>query len=64
MAVALAATMVLTLTPAVLVLFGHAAWWFPDRLGHLVPRVDIEGEALIARLDADADTSAAMPEGG
>jgi uncharacterized membrane protein YdfJ with MMPL/SSD domain len=45
-AVALAATMVLMLAPAVLVLMGRWAWWMPPLLGRVVPRVDIEGAGL------------------
>ena len=45
-AVALAATMVLMLAPAVLVLMGRWAWWMPPLLGRLVPRIDIEGAGL------------------
>jgi RND superfamily putative drug exporter len=45
-AVALAATMVLMLAPAVLVLMGRWAWWMPKRLGRVIPRVDIEGAGL------------------
>ena len=36
----------LTLVPAVLYLFGRAAWWLPRWLGRIMPRVDIEGAAL------------------
>jgi putative drug exporter of the RND superfamily len=36
----------LTLVPAVLYLFGRAAWWLPRWLGRIIPRVDIEGAAL------------------
>jgi RND superfamily putative drug exporter len=45
-AVALAATMVLMLAPAVLVLLGRWAWWMPRLLGKVVPKVDIEGTGL------------------
>jgi RND superfamily putative drug exporter len=33
----------LVLVPAVMSLFGEAAWWLPRRLGRLIPSVDIEG---------------------
>ncbi|MER5278114.1 MMPL family transporter [Streptomyces sp. NPDC002809] len=36
----------MALVPAVLALLGNRAWWLPRRLGRLLPRVDIEGEAL------------------
>ncbi|GAA3624954.1 MMPL family transporter [Nonomuraea rosea] len=32
--------------PAVLALLGERAWWLPDWLGRLLPRVDVEGAAL------------------
>lgn len=42
----------MALVPAAMALFGRAAWWFPKRLEKLVPRVDMEGEQLIAELRA------------
>ncbi|GID32531.1 membrane protein [Paractinoplanes brasiliensis] len=36
----------LTLVPAVLQLLGERAWWLPRWLGRVLPRVDVEGEAL------------------
>ena len=45
-AVALAATMVLMLVPAVLIFMGKGAWWFPHALGRFVPRIDVEGAGL------------------
>ena len=45
-AVALAASMVMLLAPAVLVLLGRATWWLPRWLGRVLPRIDIEGEGL------------------
>ncbi|MFB7333716.1 MMPL family transporter [Streptomyces adustus] len=42
--------------PAVLALLGHRAWWLPRWLDRMLPRVDIEGEAL-----AHGDTPAAQP---
>ncbi|WP_234407240.1 MMPL family transporter [Microterricola viridarii] len=38
----------MTLIPAVLVLFGHGAWWFPAWLDRALPRFDVEGEGLAA----------------
>jgi RND superfamily putative drug exporter len=35
--------------PAVLALLGKSAWWLPRLLGRLLPRVDVEGEALSER---------------
>ncbi|MFK4540541.1 putative membrane protein YdfJ with MMPL/SSD domain [Streptomyces tendae] len=38
--------------PAVLALLGRRAWWLPGRLDRLLPRVDVEGEALTRRAPA------------
>ncbi|WP_328922929.1 MMPL family transporter [Streptomyces griseoaurantiacus] len=45
----------MALVPAVLALLGHRAWWLPARLDRLLPRVDVEGEALHRR-PAGTDT--------
>ncbi|MFF2041320.1 MMPL family transporter [Kitasatospora sp. NPDC058170] len=44
----------MALVPAAMALFGRAAWWFPKSLEKVVPRVDMEGEQLMARLAAEA----------
>ena len=36
----------MTLGPALMTLFGKAAWWMPAWLGRVLPKFDIEGEAL------------------
>ncbi len=36
----------MTLVPALMTLFGRAAWWLPKWLGRILPNVDIEGEQL------------------
>lgn len=36
----------MTLVPALMTLFGNAAWWLPRWLGRILPNVDIEGEEL------------------
>lgn len=36
----------MTLVPALMTLFGRAAWWMPAWLGRVLPNVDIEGEQL------------------
>ncbi|MEP6480653.1 MAG: MMPL family transporter [Rhodoglobus sp.] len=36
----------MTLVPALMTLFGRAAWWMPRWLGRILPNVDIEGEEL------------------
>ena len=46
----------MTLIPAVMTLFGRAAWWFPARLERALPHVDIEGAAIerqLALLDSE-----------
>jgi uncharacterized membrane protein YdfJ with MMPL/SSD domain len=58
-AVALAASMVLLLAPAVLVLMGRGTWWLPRWLGRILPRLDIEGEGLRKELDASPAAAAA-----
>lgn len=42
----------MTLIPALMTLFGKAAWWMPAWLGRLLPHADIEGESLRAHRDA------------
>jgi RND superfamily putative drug exporter len=39
----------MALVPAVLALLGKAAWWMPRWLDRLLPKVDVEGEALHRR---------------
>ncbi|WP_406054847.1 MMPL family transporter [Kribbella sp. NBC_00889] len=43
----------MTLVPAVLSLLGDRAWWFPQWLDRITPKVDIEGESL--RIDENPD---------
>ena len=42
----------MTLVPAVLILLGDRAWWLPRHLGRLLPRVDVEGEAMQKVIEA------------
>ena len=49
----------MALVPAVLALLGDKAWWLPRRLDRLLPRVDVEGEALTRR---PADTTDRAPD--
>lgn len=53
----------LALVPAVLALAGARAWLLPRWLDHVLPSVDVEGEALRARLAA-AERLAPHPERG
>jgi len=43
-AVLLAGILVVTLAPAVLTLFGRAAWWLPQGLDRFLPHISVEGE--------------------
>lgn len=43
--------------PAVLALLGKRAWWLPKWLDRLLPRVDVEGEALTKQAHTPRDSS-------
>ncbi|GHA69427.1 membrane protein [Streptomyces tauricus] len=47
--------------PAVLALLGNRAWWLPHWLDRLMPRVDVEGEALTQQVAAPKDLPADDP---
>ncbi|AXK34001.1 MMPL family transporter [Streptomyces armeniacus] len=49
--------------PAVLALLGKSAWWLPRWLDRLLPRVDVEGEALTRRAEAPAEPDAPAGDG-
>ncbi|WP_405518488.1 MMPL family transporter [Streptomyces canus] len=53
----------MAIVPAVLALLGDKAWWLPKWLDRILPRVDVEGEALTRGADtpepAPADQEAA-----
>jgi RND superfamily putative drug exporter len=51
----------MTIVPAVMSLLGNAAWWLPRWLARVLPRVDIEGEALTTTPAATADTPVSEP---
>ncbi|SDO06319.1 putative drug exporter of the RND superfamily [Streptomyces sp. cf386] len=42
----------MAIVPAVLALLGDKAWWLPKWLDRILPRVDVEGEALSRRSEA------------
>ena len=44
----------MTLVPAVMALLGERAWALPERLGHRLPSLDVEGEGLGAHLEHEA----------
>ncbi len=50
----------MAIVPAVLALLGDKAWWLPKWLDRVLPRVDVEGEALSRRSEPQewADTAA------
>ncbi|MEU6372620.1 MMPL family transporter [Streptomyces sp. NPDC046909] len=50
----------MAIVPAVLALLGDRAWWLPKRLDRWLPNVDVEGEALTRR--PDAETRAGDPD--
>jgi putative drug exporter of the RND superfamily len=53
-AVLLDATVVrMVLVPATMALLDRANWWLPRWLDRLLPNVDVEGERLLASLDAE-----------
>jgi len=51
----------MALVPAVLALLGKAAWWMPRWLDRILPKVDVEGEALTHQVSA---TTPATTEDG
>jgi uncharacterized membrane protein YdfJ with MMPL/SSD domain len=59
-AVLLAGLLVVTLGPAVIVLFGKAAWWLPGWLDKLLPHISVEGETMPS---ATPGTTPPAPEG-
>ncbi|WP_433830783.1 MMPL family transporter [Actinoplanes sp. CA-015351] len=53
----------MTIVPAVLSLFGRAAWWLPGWLDRVLPNVDVEGEELTRRLREESrpDSGSEIP---
>ncbi|WP_194280232.1 MMPL family transporter [Streptomyces coelicoflavus] len=45
----------MAIVPAVLALLGERAWWLPKWLDRILPRVDVEGEALTRPAGAEAE---------
>jgi RND superfamily putative drug exporter len=43
----------MAIVPAVLALLGDKAWWLPKWLDRMLPRVDVEGEALSRRPETE-----------
>jgi RND superfamily putative drug exporter len=46
----------MTIVPAVLILVGQRAWWLPRWLSRMLPNLDVEGERLARRLEAEERT--------
>ncbi|WP_413808562.1 MMPL family transporter [Streptomyces sp. OE57] len=44
----------MAIVPAVLALLGDRAWWLPKWLDRLLPKVDVEGEALGRRAESES----------
>ncbi|WP_235427104.1 MMPL family transporter [Cohnella kolymensis] len=42
----------MALVPAVMAIFGDKAWWLPKWLDRMLPNLDVEGDKLIAQLNA------------
>jgi RND superfamily putative drug exporter len=58
-AIAIDATIVRCLfVPAVMTLFGAAAWWLPAPVGRVLPKISVEGEEYFAALEARREASA------
>ncbi|CAM3714289.1 MMPL family transporter [Kibdelosporangium persicum] len=51
----------MTLVPALMTLFGKAAWWYPRPLDRITPNVDVEGETL-ARHIGDQERHEKVPQ--
>ncbi|CAI6043975.1 MMPL family transporter [Cohnella sp. JJ-181] len=45
----------MALVPAVMALFGNAAWKLPRWLDRMLPNLDVEGDKLLAKLKAEGD---------
>jgi hypothetical protein len=55
----------MAIVPAVLSLLGNKAWYLPSWLDRILPRMDVEGEALSRKVPAPtADTPTAPPHPG
>jgi len=49
----------MTLTPALMSLFGDKAWWLPRWLDRMLPDLDVEGDRLLRMLTERQDTEVA-----
>ena len=46
----------ITLTPALMAIFGDKAWWLPRWLDRILPDLDVEGDRLLQMLTRDQDS--------
>ncbi|MGC5165624.1 MMPL family transporter [Luteimicrobium sp. DT211] len=53
----------MTLIPAVMALAGEKAWWLPKWLDRILPNLDVEGDKLVKRLEAEAAEREKEPVG-
>jgi RND superfamily putative drug exporter len=61
-AIAIDATIVRCLVvPAVMTLFGKAAWWLPGPMERHMPHISVEGEEYFARKDEPVAAEAETP---
>ncbi len=52
------------IVPAVMAIVGERIWWMPRWLDRLVPDLDVEGEALVQRVDDEQDLPRELHEVG
>ena len=45
----------MTLTPAIMTLLGDKAWWLPKWLDKLIPNMDVEGAALVEKIQRERE---------
>jgi RND superfamily putative drug exporter len=52
----------MVLVPAAMSLLGHRAWWLPNWLDKVLPRIDLEGGEHLDELDVREDADSDEPE--
>lgn len=45
----------MTLTPVIMTLLGDKAWWLPKWLDKLIPNMDVEGAALVEKIQRERE---------
>ncbi len=62
LAVALAASAALVLTPALMALMGRGTWWLPSVVDRWLPHIDIEGESILGEaMGVEEEAAEARP---